>query len=256
MTVGVCSAQYISTKSYTFIYNDTSMSNSMPEHIIGEEAVSLTYNVVLATEAVNYRYVTLHTEMESLHGENLWRVEESFKLPETDVNKQRTIIKSIQNQGIVIGLKGKYAIPNREEPKDVLSLGLTNDPAKTERTVDTIKVTVTSEQIESVKGMIKEVEGFIDELKEKPNKNYNWVIGFYEDYKSLAERKLDEGNPWGSGEILHTLLNKKKDIETIKKPSTWGILKGNHWIQAIIIILVILLLLAGYHIRTKQKEVI
>lgn len=218
MTVGVCSAQYISTKSYTFIYNDTTMSNSMPEHIIGGEAVSLTYNVVLATEAVNYRYVTLHTEMESLHGENLWRVEEGFKLPETDVNKQRTIIRCIQNQEVVIGIKGKYPIPNREEPKDVLSLGLANDPAKTERTLDTIKVTVTSEQIESVKGMIKEVEGFIDELKEKQNKDYNWVISFYEDYKSLAERKLNDGAPWVSEEILNILLNRRNDLESITEP--------------------------------------
>ena len=251
--VGVCSAQYISTKSYTFICNDTS-SNSMPEHIIGGETVSLTYNVVLATEAVNYRYVTLHSEMEPLPGENLWLVEENLKIPETDVNKQRTIIRCIQNQEVVIGIKGKYPIPNREEPKDVLSLGLTSDPAKTERTLDTIKVTVTSEQIERVKKMIEEVKGFIDELKEKENNDYNWVITFYEDYKSLAERKLDGGTPWVSEEILHILLNKKENLKPIMTPTLIDILMGNRGVQAIITVLVILLLLACYHIRTKSKE--
>lgn len=250
--VSTCSAEYITSKSYILTYKGEKFYNNVPECVMGEEEIYLEYEITLAKGEQSWRYITLHTEMQQIAGETLWWIEEDLKVPETDVNKQRTIIKCEQNKRIVIKVKGKFETPSIKGPRDVISLGLTNDPAETAETIDTIKVTVSSEDIEIAEEMLEEVKKFIKKMEGK--EEHIWIAGFYKDYASLAERKLNYGDPWTSKDILKILLEKEDEIGEIVEPSIWDIITKNRWIQVIFGILIFIIFILGMRIYWLEKE--
>lgn len=253
--VSTCSAEYITSKSYILTYKGENFYNNVPECVMGEEEIYLEYEITLARGEQSWRYITLHTEMQQIAGETLWWIEEDLKVPETDVNKQRTIIKCEQNKRIVIKVKGKFETPSIKGPRDVISLGLTNDPAETAKAIDTVKVTVSSPIIENATKMLEEVKKFIKEMEGK--EKHIWIAGFYKDYVSLAERKLNYGDPWTSEDILKILLEKEDEIGEIVEPSIWDIITKNHGIQVIfgiLIIIILFLLVSNYWLRIELKR--